>query len=130
MATTFPATRHADQQVLNDLVTMILEETATEATDVITVNKPVWNRMREAGNGSVKTRPQNIHRLQDGLRYLAPDPLGFRGTIPSVFFMEYLTSKAVWIDRLSIRAIPEPSSFLLAACALLGLAGCGRRRRR
>lgn len=75
---------------------------------------------------------QTFDFFVDNQKYEAPDPLGFRGTIPSVFFIEYLTSQAVWIDQLSIREIPEPSSFALAALGLLSL-GCvdwrGRRRR-
>ena len=54
---------------------------------------------------------QTFDFFVDDQKYEAPDPLGFRGTISSVFFMEYLTNKTVWVDQLVIRepTIDDPT---------------------
>ncbi len=36
----------------------------------------------------------------------------------------------IYFDKISNATIPEPSTFVLFALGLLGLLGCGRRRRR
>lgn len=66
----------------------------------------------------------------DGVKYNAPDPLGFRGDTFLLDRVQYLSegSGSVYLDSLSITSVPEPSSMIFVALA----SACGlmaRRRR-
>ncbi len=65
----------------------------------------------------------------DDQKYDAPDPLGFRGNPQSIFFIEYLTSEAIWIDQIRIAEVPEPGTFVLSGMGVVGLLCVARRRK-
>ncbi|MBI3839046.1 MAG: PEP-CTERM sorting domain-containing protein [Planctomycetia bacterium] len=67
----------------------------------------------------------------DGVQFSSPHPIGFVGSIASLAALEYIgTFGGAYVDALSLASIPEPSSIVLAALGLLGLAAWGWRRRK
>ena len=74
--------------------------------------------------------PENTYRFfMDDVEYLAPDPLGFRGTPSAIDAINYLaevSGNGTYVD--SIRVIPEPATSVLACLAVV-LSGCAWRAR-
>ena len=74
----------------------------------------------------------------DGVRYNAPDPLGFRGQPTSLDGIEYLNEIAApsgsYLDAVTVNtslntAVPEPSSCAILAVGVFALFACRLHRR-
>lgn len=70
----FPPQMAIGQAELNDLVLNVLRAVDKDATNVITPNKPFWNKIRSTGD-MIETHDPNIHGIVERLLYSTPEQI-------------------------------------------------------